>query len=166
MSDSHRLRSGKAGKEKLMMNAKLDEILSRLDKLSSMEPKIESIEGKLSKIEGDMKENMRKIKTELEDVKEKASMAVDQVETYSSELNDMKSQVEWLTTVCSHLQQENRDRKLEVLDIQARQMRSNLVFNGIAQTKKFESREECIEKLKTSLKENFHVTRTTRTSGV
>ncbi|CAC5407606.1 unnamed protein product [Mytilus coruscus] len=99
---------------------RLDRMEVKMNKLETIEKSVLTLETKMSNMEG----NMLGMKTYMDKVKQ-------EVQEVSEEVDGIKFVVSEVEDIYKLIRQENQKLKNDIVDIQARSMRDNLVFVGI-----------------------------------
>lgn len=137
---------------------RIEKRLSKLDtiekQLSCMSSKISSIDNRVTSLERSVNDNNTKL-TELE-VSRNLDASIcselqNQQKTLDSQLKDERTRVAKLSADIIEVQKLNEGLSEEVIDLQSRSMRDNLLFFGIGEytTPKERQEEDCITKILT-----------------
>ncbi|CAG2256516.1 unnamed protein product [Mytilus edulis] len=118
---------------------RLDRMELKMNKLETIEKSVLTLETKMSNMEG----NMLGMKTFMDTVKQ-------EVQQVSEDVDGIKFVVSEVEDSCKLIRQENHKLKNDIVDIQARSMRDNLVFVGIN-----EFQNETTDKTEATLREFF-----------
>ena len=120
--------------------------MERFDVIDNKSAALDSMNDAISRLEG-----------KLENVIVSVNMAEEKINALEAEAKRSDATTQWLTNAVMHLQSENIQLREGILDLKVRQMQQNLIFNGVTQLKKSESREECTAELRRVLKDTFRL---------
>ena len=137
------------------LTSKLDFILSKVSKLDVIESQQNEIVKRLNSIDAELRENKRLIDTahrKIADVEESQNLLSGKFESVSKQsasnkslLDKMETELKSVSEKNVQLEQDNSSLEEDIVDLQCRSMRDNLVFLGIPETTRPLQRTDAME---------------------
>ena len=135
---------------------RLDVMDKKLGQVDSIQSSINNVTVKVSDIEVKVKELEKKVSA-LEDSRDFDSESVERMNSKQKEVDSLLKKMKTLETEQS---KKESDLKAQVLDIQCRSMRDNLIFYRIPE-EKGETDDDCVRKILTFMEEMFEIEKAT-----